>query len=134
MALLVSARLQRFITDPVFNLAQTARIIAERRDYSVRAKKLSRDEFGLLTDAVAINASSLEKSGISVEYQLAEIPPLLLDTVKLEQILVNLIRNAQEAVMESGWTKSRSAFDPAAMRTLSCESRWPTTVPASLQM
>lgn len=83
---------------------------------------------------MAINASSLEKSGISVEYQLAEIPPLLLDTVKLEQILVNLIRNAQEAVMESGWTKSRSAFDLAAMRTLSCESRWPTTVPASLQM
>lgn len=51
VALLVSARLQRFITDPVFNLAQTAKVIAERRDYSVRASKLSRDEFGLLTDA-----------------------------------------------------------------------------------
>jgi PAS domain S-box-containing protein len=51
VALLVSARLQRFITEPVLNLAETARGIADRRDYSVRARKLSNDEFGLLTDA-----------------------------------------------------------------------------------
>ncbi len=51
VALLVSTRLQRFITEPVSNLTETARSIAERRDYSVRAKKMSKDEFGLLTDA-----------------------------------------------------------------------------------
>ncbi len=51
VALLVATRLQRFITEPVLNLAETARSIAERRDYSVRACKMSADEFGLLTDA-----------------------------------------------------------------------------------
>ena len=51
VALLVSTRLQRFITEPVLSLAETARVVAEQRDYSVRATKLSNDEFGLLTDA-----------------------------------------------------------------------------------
>ena len=49
IALPLSARLQRFITDPILKLAETARIIAERGDYSVRAEILSRDEFGLFT-------------------------------------------------------------------------------------
>ncbi len=49
IALLLSARLQRFITEPILKLAETARIIAERGDYSVRAEILSRDEFGVFT-------------------------------------------------------------------------------------
>jgi PAS domain S-box-containing protein len=51
IAVLLSSRLQRFITDPIFKLSETARIVAEKRDYSVRAENLGRDELGLLTDA-----------------------------------------------------------------------------------
>jgi PAS domain S-box-containing protein len=47
----LSTVLQKQISRPILALAETARAISERRDYSVRAKKLGRDELGLLTDA-----------------------------------------------------------------------------------
>ena len=51
LAFLLSSRLQRFVTSPIFKLASTARTIADYKDYSVRAKKVYDDEVGVLTDA-----------------------------------------------------------------------------------
>ncbi len=47
----LSIRMQRVITVPLERLAATANLVAEKRDYSVRAEKLANDEFGVLTDA-----------------------------------------------------------------------------------
>jgi PAS domain S-box-containing protein len=43
--------LQRRITRPILALEEVARAVTERGDYSIRARKLSGDETGLLTDA-----------------------------------------------------------------------------------
>src|SRR5258706_2233103 len=51
VALLISQSLQKHITEPILSLAETARVISVQRDYSVRARKVSSDELGLLTDA-----------------------------------------------------------------------------------
>jgi signal transduction histidine kinase len=51
VAYLISRALQQQISRPILALAETARTVSERRDYSVRAKKLGGDELGLLTDA-----------------------------------------------------------------------------------
>lgn len=51
-AWLLSRRLQRQISQPILELAQTARAISKRHDYSVRAATSpSADEVGLLTNA-----------------------------------------------------------------------------------
>lgn len=50
-AYLLSKRLQRSISVPILELAETARIVSDQRDYSVRASKISDDEIGVLTDA-----------------------------------------------------------------------------------
>ncbi len=47
----ISNVLQRRISEPILALAETAAIVSERRDYSVRARKISGDELGLLTEA-----------------------------------------------------------------------------------
>src|SRR3989442_8115949 len=47
----LSRVLQQQISQPILALAETARAISDRRDYSVRATKLGQDEVGLLTDA-----------------------------------------------------------------------------------
>ena len=47
----LSARLQRRISDPVLELAQLARAVSERQDYSVRGIKHGSDEIGHLTEA-----------------------------------------------------------------------------------
>jgi PAS domain S-box-containing protein len=51
VAFVLSSQFLRFVTDPILRLAGTARTIAERSDYSVRAAKLYGDEVGVLTDA-----------------------------------------------------------------------------------
>jgi PAS domain S-box-containing protein len=51
LAFFLSNFLQRQISQPILNLAETARIVSEQRDYSVRAEKQSGDELGFVTDA-----------------------------------------------------------------------------------
>lgn len=50
LALLISSRLQRLVSEPILKLAETARRVSEQRDYGLRAKKLSSDEIGSLVD------------------------------------------------------------------------------------
>jgi signal transduction histidine kinase len=51
LAYLISKNLQRGISYPILALAETAKAVSDRKDYSVRAKKMSDDELGLLTDS-----------------------------------------------------------------------------------
>jgi PAS domain S-box-containing protein len=51
VALLLARLLQRGISRPLLALADTAKTVSTRRDYSVRAIKFSNDEVGALTDA-----------------------------------------------------------------------------------
>ena len=51
VAYALSRRLQQQISMPILALAETARAISERHDYSTRATKLGGGELGLLTDA-----------------------------------------------------------------------------------
>jgi PAS domain S-box-containing protein len=48
---LLSARLQRVISEPILSLAATAKAIATKKDFSVRARKLENDEIGQFTEA-----------------------------------------------------------------------------------
>ncbi len=50
-AFVLSSQFQRFITNPILQLAGTARTVADQKDYSVRATKVCEDELGVLTDA-----------------------------------------------------------------------------------
>jgi signal transduction histidine kinase/ActR/RegA family two-component response regulator len=51
VAVLVSARVQAVLSDPVIELARTASDVSARGDYSVRARRRTEDELGLLADA-----------------------------------------------------------------------------------
>lgn len=51
VAYFLSKSLQKTISDPILQLAQTARKVSDHHDYAVRAKKVNDDEIGVLTDA-----------------------------------------------------------------------------------
>lgn len=51
VAYVLSRKLQRQVSGPILALAETAKAVSDRRDYSVRARKLGADELGLLTEA-----------------------------------------------------------------------------------
>ncbi|MGE0084627.1 MAG: ATP-binding protein [Desulfococcaceae bacterium] len=50
VALILSIFLQHIISGPVLELAETARMISQKKDYSVRARRHSSDEIGILID------------------------------------------------------------------------------------
>ena len=50
IAYILSLRLKSYIVRPVMNIVETAKIVSNRKDYSVRAEKFGDDELGKLTD------------------------------------------------------------------------------------
>ena len=51
VALFISTRLQRKITQPLFHLVETAQTVSHKKDYSIRAAIESHDEMGTLVSA-----------------------------------------------------------------------------------
>ncbi|MDB6019023.1 MAG: hybrid sensor histidine kinase/response regulator [Pedosphaera sp.] len=51
VALVISAPLQRPISQPILDLAETARALGEHKDHAVRVTSRGRNEIGMLTDA-----------------------------------------------------------------------------------
>ena len=90
LAYLLSRQLQRQISTPIRQLAETASAVSERHDYSVRAKKLSEDEIGILTDAFNQMLSRIEE-------QTHEITSF---NLRLEQRVVERTRELQAANKE----------------------------------
>jgi PAS domain S-box-containing protein len=60
IAFLLSSRLRDTIAEPILNLAQATASVSQTRDYSIRAKKLSADEMGILVDAFNDMLSSIQ--------------------------------------------------------------------------
>ena len=76
---LVSSRLQSTLTAPVLQVAQVARNVMTRRDFSLRAPKTSDDEVGTLVDAfnnmleeVGRRTEALEQSNNHLSVEMAE--------------------------------------------------------------
>lgn len=61
VALVLSARLQRVISEPVLKLSDTARIVSEKKDYRLRAEKQSEDEVGVLIDSFNEMLTQIQK-------------------------------------------------------------------------
>jgi len=61
VALVLSSRLQRPISQPILALAEIARLIAQDKDYTVRVPSLGRDETGQLSDALNQLLASIEE-------------------------------------------------------------------------
>jgi len=51
VAFLISYRLQPLISKPIMELARTAKVVSEKKDYLVRASKTSDDEIGSMIDS-----------------------------------------------------------------------------------
>jgi signal transduction histidine kinase len=96
-ALLFSSVLQRAISRPILNLADTARAVSEQRDYSLRAVKQSQDELGRLVDAfndmlgqIQARDSDLQRAKEQLEERVRE------RTLELRQELIERLRTEQE--------------------------------------
>jgi two-component system NtrC family sensor kinase len=60
LAFALSARLHRFISGPILKLAAGARLVAEKKDYTVRVLKTANDELGLFTDTFNLMLAQIQ--------------------------------------------------------------------------
>jgi signal transduction histidine kinase len=67
VAYFLSRTLQRQISRPIQDLAETARAVSDRRDYSVRANRHGDDELGLLTDAFNHMLAQIQEQNTQLE-------------------------------------------------------------------
>jgi signal transduction histidine kinase/uncharacterized membrane protein affecting hemolysin expression len=72
IAYFLSRMLQRQVSLPILQLAETARAITERRDYSVRGVKLGEDELGRLTDSFNQMLDEIQKLNQDLERRVVE--------------------------------------------------------------
>ncbi len=72
VAYALSRMLQSQISQPILELAQTARAVSIRRDYSVRSTKHGEDELGILTDAFNHMLAQIQEQNEVLERRVLE--------------------------------------------------------------
>jgi signal transduction histidine kinase len=72
VAYLMSNFLQKRISQPILALAESARAVSERGDYSVRVEQLANDELGLLTDAFNRMLAQIQELNRNLERRVVE--------------------------------------------------------------
>jgi signal transduction histidine kinase len=72
VAYLLSRMVQREISHPILELAQTAQAVSFRRDYSVRATRHGEDELGTLTDAFNHMLAVIQEQNEELERRVRE--------------------------------------------------------------
>jgi two-component system, NtrC family, sensor kinase len=84
------------------NVDHVKTIIAMQQSYARTGGVMEKvDIASLVDDALKLNASSFEKHKIELSREYADNPRAELDKQKVLQILVNLVRNARDALVES---------------------------------
>src|SRR5438874_2113340 len=96
-AYLLSMVLQGTISQPILALAETAKAVSTRQDYSVRAPKLGEDELGALTDAFNQMLGRIEDQKDELQRHAADLERRVEErTHELQERNESLRRNAAE--------------------------------------
>ena len=96
-AYLLSRVLQRTISQPILALAETAKAVSTRQDYSVRAPQVGADELGVLTNAFNQMLARIQDQDRAVRENAAQLEQRVADrTHELQERNESLRRNAAE--------------------------------------
>ena len=109
LAVLISSRLQRFVSEPILKLAETARGIAENKDYSVRVNGSYRDEVGVFTEAfnqmltqIEAQDSALQSAQQTLENKVADLQREIAERQRAEHQLADAHTQLVETSRQAG--------------------------------
>lgn len=140
-ALMLTARLQRFISEPILALADAARAVSERKDYSVRAAKTSADELGVFTEAfnhmlaqIQEQDAALHKANEELEKRVhertQELESQIAERKRAEEALSvsevrfrSLVQSANDAIVLADWQARIISWNQGARNMFGYEER-----------
>ena len=102
VAFLVSRKLEPVILGPIKALADTARRIASKNDYSVRAAKVVDDEVGSFTDSFNSMLDQIQTRDTALLHEIAERKRAEHDLQHAQQQLIDASRRAGMAEIATG--------------------------------
>ncbi|WAK00894.1 PAS domain-containing sensor histidine kinase [Methylobacter sp. YRD-M1] len=92
---------------------KAGQIIHHMRDF-VRSKKIHRstaDINALIENAVSLSITDLKQYNIQLSFSLADnLPTIYVDSVQIEQVILNLVRNSIDALKDVSHNKQRKLF------------------------
>lgn len=105
----IASRMQRYISNPILSLAETARVVSKDKDYSKRAVRISDDETGILIEAfnemldqVQISQAELIEAKANLEEKVRERTQALTTEVhsrkEAQMRLVNMNKDLAQAI------------------------------------
>jgi C4-dicarboxylate-specific signal transduction histidine kinase len=109
IAFAISSQLQRVISAPIQKLAETARVIAAKNDYSLRAEKMEADEIGAFTDTfnhmleqIQYQDATLQAVQNTLEHQVKELQHEIAERKRAEEEVEALHNQLVEASRHAG--------------------------------
>lgn len=109
LVVLLTLRLQDFITRPIRRLAQASEVVARDRDYSVRVESPGRDELGQLTGAfnqmlarIQEQAGALEAARGELQIQVAALEGEITERKAAEARVADLHRQLVDTSRQAG--------------------------------
>jgi signal transduction histidine kinase len=107
-AYLLSSYLQRRISKPILELAQSAKAVSQKNDYSIRAIKYSEDELGQLTDTFNQMLQQIQRMNLNLEQRVKD------RTAELEVANKDLSRSNAE-LEQFAYVSSHDLQEPLRM-------------------
>ena len=120
VAYVLSSRLQRLVTHPVLAIAQIAREVVERRDYSRRAPKLSDDEVGTLVESFNDMMREIEQRTQALEASNREKEREVEERRSAQQEVMQLNEGLEQRVRERT-AQLETSNDELALATVTAE-------------
>jgi signal transduction histidine kinase/CheY-like chemotaxis protein len=102
----LSASLQKVISEPILSLTQIARVVSEKKDFSVRARKHSKDETGVLIDVFNEMLAGIQSRDEKLQEYREHLEEQVADrTLELRQTN-EMLQTAKEAAESANRAKS----------------------------
>jgi two-component system sensor kinase FixL len=99
-----NSRIDELMEKSISQAERTGKIIRQLRQFIARGEtEQAPEEIGaVVEEAAQLALIGASERGISAKFDLAALPPVLIDKIQIQQVIINLVRNSVDALTDTG--------------------------------